>query len=212
MPHVWPLDLRDGDLRLRPLRRRDRREYLALRERNRDWLSPWDATDPVHPQLRPSYPALVRWNDRQGRAGTSLNVVIEVAGALAGQVSVSPILHGPQSTATLGYWVDERLAGRGIAPRATALMMDHCFAELGLHRVEVAIRPENAASRRVAEKLHLREEGFHRGLIHVDGAWRDHVSYALLAEEIPPHLRDESGRGVLARLHHEHPAGARRSC
>ncbi|EWS80569.1 GNAT family acetyltransferase [Brachybacterium phenoliresistens] len=203
MPHVWPLDLRDGDLRLRPLRRRDRREYLALRERNRDWLAPWDATDPAHPHLRPPFSALVRWNRRQGRSGTALNLVIVVDGALAGQVSLGPILHGAQSTATLGYWVDSARAGQGIAPRAAALMIDHCFAELGLHRVDVAIRPENSASRRVAEKLHMREEGLHRGLIHVDGAWRDHVSYALTAEEIPGHLRDASGRGVLERLRRE---------
>lgn len=203
MPHVWPLDLRDGELRLRPLRRRDRREYLALRERNRDWLAPWDATDPAQPHLRPPFASLVRWSRRQGRSGTSLNLVIEVYGTLAGQVSLGPILHGAQSTATLGYWVDSARAGQGIAPRASALMIDHCFAELGLHRVDVAIRPENSASRRVAEKLHMREEGFHRGLIHVDGAWRDHVSYALTAEEIPVHLRDASGRGVLERLRRE---------
>ncbi|MFC0675445.1 GNAT family N-acetyltransferase [Brachybacterium hainanense] len=204
MPHVWPLHLRDGALLLRPLRRRDRREYLALRLRNQEWLAPWDATDPLRGAQRPSFPVLVRWNDRQSRLLLGLHLAIEWDGQLAGQISLGPIQQGAQSTATLGYWVDRDHAGQGIAPLACALLIDHAFAELGLHRVDAAIRPENAASRRVVEKLHLREEGLHRRFIHVDGQWRDHLLFALTAEEVPAHLLDDTGRGVVRRLRLEH--------
>jgi ribosomal-protein-alanine N-acetyltransferase len=201
MPHAWPLVLSDAELTLRPLRRRDRRAFDMLLMRNREWLAPWDASDPDRTRGRPSHGELLRWAEREGRAGRHLSLMLCVGGRLAGQVSVGPILYGAQSSATIGYWVDHGRAGNGYAPRAVALLIDHCFAELGLHRVEVNIRPENEASLRVARKLHLREEGVRERFIHVDGAFRDHLSFALTAEEIEG---DASGRGVLARYRREH--------
>jgi L-amino acid N-acyltransferase YncA len=77
------------------------------------------------------------------------------------------------------------VAGRGIIPGALALAVDHCFQAIGLHRIEVNVRPENAPSRRVAEKLGFRDEGIRRAFLHIDGGWRDHVSYAITAGEVP---------------------------
>lgn len=202
MSPLWPVHLRDGDLELRPLQRRDRRAYESLRSRNRDWLRPWDAMDPRHGG-EPPYGAVLRWSRDAGRTGRSLNLGIVDDGALVGQVSAGPIVHGPQSSATIGYWVDQAHAGRGIAPRACALLIDHCFTGLGLHRVEANVRPENAASIRVVEKLHLRDEGLRRSYIYVDGKWRDHRSFALTVEEAPGGF---AGTRMLARLHQEFPA------
>lgn len=70
-------------------------------------------------------------------------------------------------------------------PTALALAVDHCFDVLRLHRVEVNVRPENHNSRRVVEKLGFREEGLRRRMLHIDGAWRDHLSYALTSEDVP---------------------------
>ena len=63
--------------------------------------------------------------------------------ALAGQLTVSGIVGGSASWGQIGYWVDQRLAGRGIIPTAVALAVDYCFQVIGLHRIEIAIRPEN---------------------------------------------------------------------
>ena len=92
---------------------------------------------------------------------------------------------GSLCSAHIGYWVDSRIAGRGVMPTAVALATDHAFAKVGLHRIEVNIRPENAASLRVVEKLGFRDEGVRKALLHIDGAWRDHRSFALTAEEVP---------------------------
>jgi ribosomal-protein-alanine N-acetyltransferase len=81
------------------------------------------------------------------------------------------------------------MAGRGVIPTAVALAVDHCFFTVGLHRLEANIRPENAASRRVVEKLGFREEGLRRRQLHIDGAWRDHLCYALTVEDVPGGLR-----------------------
>ncbi len=61
--------------------------------------------------------------------------------------------------AYIGYWIDEALAGRGYVPEGVVLLMRYAFETLGLHRLEAAIVPRNTASRRVAEKLGLRDEG-----------------------------------------------------
>ncbi|HIY23995.1 MAG TPA: GNAT family N-acetyltransferase [Candidatus Brachybacterium merdigallinarum] len=200
MVHTWPLTLRDGELELRPLRRRDRRAFEALRTRNADWLRPWDASDPDRRGVPPTFSQIRRWGEAQARLGLQLPLMITVGGKLLGQVTAGPIQYGALRTAVLGYWITADAAGRGLVPRATALLIDHLFAELGIHRIEVTVRPENAASLRVVEKLHLRPEGLRRAAIHVDGAWRDHLVFALTAEEI---ATDGAGRGVLARLHRE---------
>lgn len=125
------------------------------------------------------------------RAGRALNLAVDLDGRLVGQVTVTAIQRGAALTATIGYWVDESVAGQGIAPTAVALVADHCFLELGLHRVEVDVQPTNIASRRVVEKLGFRCEGVRRALLHVDGKWRDHELWAMTI--------DEAAGGVSAR-------------
>jgi [ribosomal protein S5]-alanine N-acetyltransferase len=123
-------------------------------------------------------------------------------GELVGQLNVGSVVRGSLHGCHLGYWIDARVAGLGIMPTAVALVTDHCFWGVGLHRVEVNIRPENTASRRVVEKLGFREEGSRQRFLHIDGAWRDHLSYALVRDEVPG--------GLLARWQQTrsgHPQG-----
>lgn len=67
---------------------------------------------------------------------------------------------------------------------ALALVLDHCYGPVGLHRVEANVRPENAASLRVLAKLGFRAEGLHRRYLFIDEAWRDHLAFALLVEDV----------------------------
>ena len=179
--------MRDGALKfdlveLRQLKKSDARKLQALLIKDRAWLSPWEATTPG---IR--YPVdardLVRNLLYQQRKGTGLAFIIEVDGALAGQINVANILYGSVSSATVGYWIGQDFAGRGAMPIAVALTVDYLFDELGLHRVEIDIRPENEASLRVVEKLKLREEGLKERFIHIDGQWRDHRVFAITSEE-----------------------------
>jgi len=179
--------VRDGALKfdlveLRQLKKSDARRLQALLIKDRAWLSPWEATTPG---IR--YPIdardLVRNLLYQQRKGTGLAFIIEVDGALAGQINVANILYGSVSSATVGYWIGKDFAGRGAMPIAVALTIDYLFDELGLHRVEIDIRPENEASLRVVEKLKLREEGLKERFIHIDGQWRDHRVFAITSEE-----------------------------
>lgn len=150
----------------------------------------WEATSP-----HATYGVDVRSSIRSllggARSGTGLPFAIEVDGEFAGQLNVSSITYGSLASASIGYWVAERFAGRGVTPTAVALATDHCFAGIDLHRMEICIRPENGPSLRVVEKLGFRYEGLRRRYIHIDGDWRDHFCFALVREEIP--------EGVLAR-------------
>lgn len=190
----WPVRLEDGDVRLRPLGGRDQDAWLALRAGNADWLEPWDATSPV-PVLgpRPSFRQYVRALRSQARSGTALPFALDYQGELVGQLTVSGITYGSFRSGTIGYWVSEHVAGRGIVPTAVALAVDHSFFRLGLHRIEVNIRPENAPSLRVVEKLGFRDEGLRERYLHIAGEWCDHRSFALTTEDVPG--------GLLARWH-----------
>jgi ribosomal-protein-alanine N-acetyltransferase len=133
------------------------------------------------------------------RAGRCMPFVVLFDGRLVGQLTVSNIVWGSARWCQIGYWVDKGHAGRGIIPTAVAMAVDHCFFTAGLHRVEVAIRPENLASLRVVEKLGLHEIGLAPRYLHISGAWRDHRLFAITAEEVPQGLlarwRSGAGRG-----------------
>ncbi|MGV8885341.1 MAG: GNAT family N-acetyltransferase [Microbacteriaceae bacterium] len=176
--------LREGDITIRPIRVRDAKALERELLDNRGWLRKWEATNPVGPMsfdVRGSIRHLLS----NARAGFGLPFIVEYKGALAGQLNVSGITYGSLSSATIGYWVSERFAGLGLTPTAVALATDHCFFGVGLHRMEICIRPENEPSLRVVEKLGFRYEGLRRRYIHINGDWRDHFCFALTAEELP---------------------------
>jgi len=180
---------------LRPLRPEDADDYVSVRARNRHWLSPWDATSPVRVTGSRTFDDVVAFYQEEALAGRMLPFVIETEGELVGQVNVSNIVLGSFRSCTVGYWVAQAVAGRGIVPTALALAADHAFEELGLHRVEVNIRPENVASLAVVRKLGFRDEGLRPRMLHIDGDWRDHRSFALTTEDL-------DGASVMARLTH----------
>jgi [ribosomal protein S5]-alanine N-acetyltransferase len=176
--------LHEGHVTIRPIRLRDARLLERELLDNRAWLRKWEATNPVGPMhfdVRGSIRNLLS----NAREGLGLPFVIEVDGEVAGQLNVSSIAYGSVSSATIGYWVSERFAGRGATPTAVALATDYCFFTMGLHRMEICIRPENDPSLRVVEKLGFRYEGLRRRYIHINGAWRDHFCFALTVDDVP---------------------------
>lgn len=182
--------LRDGSVTIRPIRLRDARVLERELAMNRSWLRQWEATNP-HGPVSFDTRASIRSLQSNARSGAGIAFAIEVDGEFAGQLNVSSIAYGSLSSATIGYWVAERFAGRNVTPTAVALATDHCFFTVGLHRMEICIRPENEPSLRVVEKLGFRYEGLRRRFIHINGDWRDHFCFALTVEELP--------QGVLRR-------------
>lgn len=150
---------------------------------NREWLRPWEATNPYGPSsfdIKSQARGLLKQMDND----EGLPFVIEYDGIVVGQLNVANILWGSVSSAVIGYWLAPEVAGRQVAPTAVALVMDYLFNVVGLHRIEIDIRPENEASIRVVEKLGLRYEGLKERYIHINGAWRDHYVFALTHDEV----------------------------
>ena len=182
----WPVTLRRGEVTLRPLESGDAKAWREVRVRNAAWLKPWDATVPPGAHGRPaSFRVLVRRLSRLARDDQAMPFAVVVDGAFVGQVTVNNIVRGSAQFASVGYWLDQRVAGRGIMPLAVAMVIDHCFLVAGLHRIEVCVRPENTNSLRVVEKLGIQEYGFAPRYLHIDGDWRDHRLFAVTTEDIP---------------------------
>lgn len=200
-PHVeWPEDLQSGPVELLRLRRRDRAEWLDLRAANREWLRPWEATFPYADaeQQVMTFRRYVRALNAEVRNNSGLTLAIAYEGRLAGQVSASPIFGGAVWSGSIGYWVSRDLAGKRIAPAAVAMLTDYCFGVIGLHRIELNIKPDNVRSLTVPQRLGFRDEGLRRGYVHIAGEWADHRTFALTREEVPG--------GLLARWRAQTPA------
>lgn len=184
MAYGWPVTIVDGRVGLRPLRHRDEGAWHDLRARNVGWLQRWEATAPDLGGTPLRFGQLVRHYRAEGRAGRMLPWVVTYDGELVGQLTVGSIQWGSLRCAQMGYWIGQAHAGRGIVPTAVAMGTDYCLGTLGLHRMEINIRPENVASLRVVEKLGFRDEGLRVKYLHIDGAWRDHRTFALTREDL----------------------------
>lgn len=185
---LGPLLTERGAVSLRPPRLRDASAWSRIRLRDRNYLQRWEPTAVGSWQERNAilaWPA--QWSALRGmaRRGVALPFTLTVDGEFAGQLTVGNIVRGALRSAWIGYWVTEALSGGGVATAAVALVVDHCFGPVGLHRLEATVRPENEPSVRVLEKSGFRREGLFRRYLDVAGAWRDHYVYAVTAEEIP---------------------------
>jgi ribosomal-protein-alanine N-acetyltransferase len=164
----------------------DARAWREVRSRNLQWLKPWEATVPPGDRSSPrTFRALVRDLRRQARERRALPFAVTLDGEFVGQLTVTNIVGGSARWGQVGYWIDRRHAGQNIIPTAVAMAVDYCLFEMDLHRIEVAIRPENKASLRVVEKLGFTEIGFAPRYLHIDGAWRDHRLFAITREDCP---------------------------
>ena len=174
---------------LRALRAEDWESWREVRVRCREWLERWEP----RPEAGSVDPALDReafrsrcgaW-DRQRHfdAAYGFGMFLRDDGRFAGEVSLGSVQRGPFQMGYVGYWIDEALAGNGYVPEGVVLITQYAFESLQLHRLEAAIVPRNTASRRVAEKLGLRDEGTAVRFLQIQGVYEDHIRYAITAEE-----------------------------
>jgi len=104
-------------------------------------------------------------------------------GALCGVFNFSEIVRNAFNSAYLGYYAFAPHAGGGLMTEGFALVLDLAFGELGLHRVEVNVQPTNRRSLALVARLQFFCEGYSRRYVKIAGRWRDHVRFAMLAED-----------------------------
>ena len=181
-----PIVLRGRRLTLRTLSEHDYNSWLGVRARNHDWLLKWEprsASAGYLPEDLRSFANRCAMRERERHLGSGFGFGIFLEDIFVGEITISGVMRGPLQSAYVGYWIDERVAGRGLMPEALVVVLDYCFETLRLHRVEVNIIPRNTASRRVVEKLGIRCEGVAERYLEIDGAWEDHARYAITVEE-----------------------------
>ncbi len=161
--------------------------WREVRRRNADWLLKWEplripaAPDPI--ESRDAFAVRCGARQRERQLGTGYGYGIFVDGQFAGEINLSIVQRGPFQSAYVGYWVDEAHAGQGYTPEALVCLARAAFDDLHLHRIQISIIPRNTASRRVVEKLGIREEGVAQRYLEINGTWEDHIRYAMTVEE-----------------------------
>lgn len=172
---------------LRALTIADFSQWQEVRRRNADWLTKWEparvAGQPDVVEDRDAFAVRCSARQRERQLGTGYGFGIFVDGDFAGEINLSSVQRGPFQNSYVGYWIDEKCAGTGYVPEALVVLARYAFEDLRLHRIQIAIIPRNAPSRRVVEKLNLRNEGVALRYLEINGVWEDHVRYAITVEE-----------------------------
>ena len=164
----------------------DYEEWAVLRERSRDFLSPWEPAWGTDDLTRAAYRRrLERYAaDRASGAALPMSVFRVADGALVGGCNLANIRRGVSQAAAIGYWVGERYKRRGYTREAVRCLVRHGFNRLDLHRIEAACLPENRASRGLLADIGFAQEGDARSYLKINGEWRDHVLYAIVRGDV----------------------------
>lgn len=180
-----PIRLEGPRCVLRPALLRDWRDWAALRAESRGFLKPWEPEWATDALSRSTFERRLRAQTREWRSDLAYNLLIfdRESEALVGGLGLSNVRRGVAQSAMLGYWIGQPYARRGFVAGAVDILLDFSFDVLKLHRIEAACLPDNAASRSLLEKLGFSQEGYAREYLRIDGAWRDHVLYGILADD-----------------------------
>ncbi len=170
-------------VRLRPPRMSDYAHWAELRRASRDFLQPWEPTWPADDLTRAAFRRRLAIYARDQEAGQGhAFFVFSPDAALLGGVSLRDIRRGVSQSGAVGYWSGQAHARRGHTLRAVRAVTRFAFERLGLHRLEAACVPENEASHRLLLRAGFEPEGRARDYLKIDGRWRDHLLFGLLAE------------------------------
>lgn len=175
-----------GRIYLRPPKQRDWKVWARVRQESREFLVPWEPTWPHDALTRSAFRRRVRAYHQEMRQGTSYSFLIFRGSdnALLGGITLSNIRRGVSQTASLGYWIGARHARQGYMSEALSAVLDFSFGHLGMHRIEAACLPRNAASRALLTKTGFSEEGYARQYLRINGSWQDHVLFAILRDDV----------------------------
>lgn len=169
---------------IRPLTLEDAEALLDLRLRNREHFSRFEPRrpDPDDGYTQASIRDLILSDEKMRAASLAYGFGVFAGGDLVGRVALSNVVRAAWLSCTLGYYVDEAASGRGYATEGVRQVVRFAFERAGLHRVQAAVMPRNAASVRVLEKAGFRHEGFAQRYLQIDGVWEDHELFAITAD------------------------------
>ncbi len=159
--------------------------WAECRAESRAHLTPWEPVWPRDDLTRTAFKRRVRHYQREARndQGYAFLVFDASSDALAGGIALTNVQRGVTQSAAVGYWLGRSSVGRGYMTDALGAIIRFSFENLKLHRLEAATQPTNLPSIRVLERTGFTREGFARGYLKINGAWRDHVLYGRVADD-----------------------------
>jgi ribosomal-protein-serine acetyltransferase len=177
---MFHLDVAPG-IELRMFENTDAPIVFAAVERNREWLREWlPWVDTTHsPGDVEAFIAKVR---EQFGNGQGPQCGIWVDAVFRGGFGCHPIDWAHRSC-SIGYWIEQEFAGRGIVSRCCTAMLDYLFGELCVHRVEIRCGTGNRRSCAIPERLGFHREGTAREAEWVSRRWVDLVIWSMLEDE-----------------------------
>jgi ribosomal-protein-alanine N-acetyltransferase len=163
----------------------DYEQWSAVRLASRDFLRPWEPLWPPDDLTRGSFRYRVKRYLRDVRDDSSYAYFIFTADdqRLAGGLTLSNVRRGVAQTASLGYWVGQDFARKGLMTAAVQAILPVAFKILKLHRLEAACLPSNSASLALLRRTGFAEEGYAREYLKINGRWQDHVLFAIIADD-----------------------------
>ena len=159
---------------LRKVRASDRRELVERVAEGASLLSPWISA-PSTPRAFRHYLRRTQRDDHEGLLVCRLDT-----DAIIGVINLNNIVRGSFLSASLGYYAMARHAGQGYMQEGLELVKDYAFRQLGLHRIEANIQPNNKRSINLVKRCGFVREGYSRDFLHIEGAWRDHERWAAI--------------------------------
>ena len=165
-------------------------DYLAwarLRGESREFLTPWEPVWADDELTRGAFRRRIKRYQKETRLDSAyvFFVLRQSDDALLGGCTLSNVRRGVTQCCTLGYWIGAKFARQGYMTNAVKALVPFVFKTLGLHRIEAACLVDNEASRNLLARTGFRQEGLARRYLLINGAWADHLLFALLKEEAP---------------------------
>ncbi len=173
---------------IRPPARSDEKQWIDIREKSRDFLEVWEPTWPSDATTPAAFRRRLKKFTTDWRDGATYAFLIfrREDEALVGGITLSNVRRGVAQSGSVGYWMGKPYARNGYMAETVQLMLEFAFDTLGLHRVEAACLPSNTPSRNLLLKSGFTQEGFARRYLRINGAWQDHISFAILRTDPRP--------------------------
>ncbi|MEY4966960.1 MAG: hypothetical protein RL274_2543 [Pseudomonadota bacterium] len=159
--------------------------WAKLRAESREFLTPWEPVWADDELTRGAFRRRIKRYQKETRQDSAyvFFVLRESDNALVGGCTISNVRRGVTQCCTLGYWIGAKFARQGYMTNALRTLLPFVFRTLGLHRIEAACLTDNDASKNLLARVGFRQEGLARRYLLINGAWADHLLFALLKEE-----------------------------
>ena len=154
----------------------DEKAFLTAMRNSSGLHHPWV----VAPKTRPAWKRYLKRIELDTEAGFLVKRLQD--DQLCGVINLNIITYEALCSAYMSYYGVAGMSEKGYMKEGLELVIRHAFSELGLHRLEANIQPDNLASIALAKSVGLRLEGFSPRYMRINDKWRDHERWAILSD------------------------------